>query len=297
MQRLLIILVCLLSAACAPPQTRPSQPQDQPRGDLIDQRLIDRVTGRYSNHFRSIDGAGTEHHFTYLAAAPDGGVMLHQRHYPGSDREPSRVMAYSLSLGVRQAYQGNDKVTADSRFESAEAFLDHFTALTDCHMEWLSKDGQILLQTPEGQPCSIGETQNAVSISQQMRFDSDTLYLRQQFKLGERVEEHEQEFRRVRHYRGWIGYRDRLSRNPGQWHRRESVELADNGERTEILLPTSGRRLEVELSRQRFPRTGMELLQIKVLEQGELIASAWASPESEIVGLHLDWLQIGMSKH
>lgn len=296
MQRLLILLACLLSVACAPQQTRPSKLPDQPQDHLIDEQMIDLVAGRFSNHFRSIDGTATEHHFSVLAEAPDGGVILHQRHYRGSDREPSRAMAYSLASGVQQAYQGNDGVSVDSGFESAGELLKHFTPLDDCHMEWLSQDGQVLLQTPEDKPCSIGETENAVSISQQLRFDIDTLYLSQQFKMGDRSEQYEQEFRRVRHYRGWIGFRDRLSRHPGQWHRRESVELADNGERTEILLPTSGRRLEVELSRQRFPRTGMELLQIKVIEQGELIASAWASPESESVGLHLDWLQIGMSR-
>lgn len=104
-------------------------------------------------------------------------------------------------------------------------------------------------------------------------------------------------YRRVRYFEGWAGVK-RQGRDGGEWRIAQGLRLHNEGQRVE-LVDESGDAMgyAIELARVRYRNSDTPMLKLAVIDRAEdrTITYAWANPGAERIGLHLGWLQVGLT--
>jgi len=110
------------------------------------------------------------------------------------------------------------------------------------------------------------------------------------------------EARLVRWFVGWSAINGGgPNAKPGNqdWHTHDDLRLSSSGGSVSVRWrdgALSG--YSLELQRRTYPERKLTVLQLNVIEDasGRIVDYAWTSPNADIVGINLGWLQIGLSR-
>jgi hypothetical protein len=220
------------------------------------------------------------------------------------------VAAQSVPGRFLVSQEGQDDQGADRRFlwqlgvtEDGRLMLD-FAPLIDgqpgtaCRLELRPNDSTLVGAT-RADSCQVPNREGlALGLAKEIVIARDRL------ETGERLVDLDSgapmgadsvlRFRRERRYEGWAGRLD----DAGEWTLAQSIELHDQGGRA-TLVDSGGTPLgyEVELAEISYRSDARDVLRLAVIDgaTGEQVGYAFAAPGSERIGLHLGWLQVGLS--
>lgn len=286
-----VVSLALLVSACGSSVETPNPPPGQAPA------LTQLRDYTHASYARFEAGAASEnaveHHFRAMSFPAEGVWFFQQRRYPFSDRPASRWIAYP-SVSIEQAQAARllaDGIQPDDLARQGAWPSEHYRTLEACRMGWQRLPTEWQLRS-DGNGCGID---GHAALHQRLRFDKQGLTWQLAANGGE-LEGNSTRFWPVQSYQGWLGFRDRLSVQAEQWQRLPDITVNDLRGRYRFTVPVSQREFVIELQRLHYPNSDTRLLQLKVLEDGELIASAWGPPNTEHIGLHLPWLQVGLQR-
>lgn len=258
--------------------------------------LAESLAGEYSNHaqvWEAERGDGpvpVSYQVSIVPAAGSGDARtLHFRQYRAGRRSsPYREARFLLEPGP----DGGIHQRVERRVDGG------WQALPGCTIEWQRSEEGFEGST-RGDECRFRDPRSGEAVTRHRQWSvGDGGFAWQERRVTSRGEEVETlRFIPVDWYSGWAGVRARGGDGGGEgdWRIERGLRLHDGGAVRE-LPEVNGAAHAIRLERLRWPNSGIRMLRLSVVEAatGELVAYAWAPPDTAYIGIHLGWLQVGL---
>lgn len=270
---------------------------DGPGGDGPVAALADRLIGEYSNHAqvweaeRSQSSVPGRYQVSIVPAGAgdaDGRVLRFRQYRLGERVSPHREARFLLEPGPDGG--------VIQRVERRAG--DGWQALPGCTVYWRRTESGFQGET-RGNACRFRKSRGGDVVIRHRRWSAgaDELVWQERRVTGGDEETEILRFAAVSWYSGWAGVRSRGDggRGEGEWRIERRLRLHDGGG-TRELPAVNGTAHRIRLERLRWPKSGIRMLRLSVIEagSGDLVAYAWAPPEASYIGIHLGWLQAGL---
>jgi hypothetical protein len=286
------LAACLLGLqACA---LAPSS--ERAAGNAVDV-LAKRLVGEYSNHAQvweaersdaSVPGRYKVSIVPAAAGEAHGRMLRFRQSRLGGGASPQRDARFLLEPGPDGG--------VIQRVERRAG--DGWQPLPGCTVYWRRAESGFEGET-RGNECRFRDPRSGEVVTRHRRWSArgDELVW-QERRVTSRGEETETlRFVAVGWYSGWAGVRGRNDdgRGKGEWRIERRLRLHDGGG-TRKLPAVSGTAHRIRLERLRWPKSGIRMLRLSVIEaaSGDLVAYAWAPPDAAYIGIHLGWIQVGL---
>jgi hypothetical protein len=305
--RILATTLCILIAACAVQQERPSVNAPPATIGQID-ALRSAFPGVYSN-FAQVHAAGTggpvteavirqltadrEAAFLISRKFREGEVNQHQLYWFTAGSGPDVIEARFAPLGEAELALPLPRILD----EAAARFRPGCELIIASTTDGLT--GQTNAETCRFEHPEAGD----VGLLREFNFGRGKLHIAERLldTNGNRVgEDGVLELQKHRRFRGWAGIQmdsEASADDPGAWRLASSFELADDGH-VEPLVDAAGDMLDfgLQLARIRWRADQPPILRLAVirLSTGKIQAYAWSEPGSHTLGINLDWFQAGL---
>lgn len=288
-------LLALQACAMAPPSRESGAGQTGVAGELAE-----RLAGEYTNHAqvwaaRQEDGPvppGYKLTIVPLDTGEPGTYVLHFRQYPaGESAVPAREARFLLAPGPEGGVvQHVERQTPEG-----------WQALPGCSIHWHRTESGFEGAT-RGDACRFRDPKSGEAVTRYRNWtvNAEGIAWRERREVaGETTGTQTLRFVPVSWYTGWAGVRERGADGGGrgEWRIQRRMRLHDGGGVSE-LPGTAGAAHAIRLERLEWPRSGIRMLRLSVIEvaSGELVAYAWAPPGADHIGIHLGWLQAGLER-
>lgn len=284
----LLLCACLAQGGCA------VLPGGAPNDSVED--LASMLAGEYNNHAqvwyaRQSDEpvpAAFDLAIQRMAdtGGPDSAALLYRQFRDdGTLHRESRLLLEASPDGVVQEVQTRRG--------------DGWQSLEGCRVLWRA-DGEGFRGSTRGDGCRFARRADGETVVFQRRWaaDAEGLVLNEEARRPGRMESRTYRFSRLGYYRGWAGV---LPDGPGsrgdaEWRLNRQLWLHDGGDTVRVVEGDDPSPYAIRLERLVWPRSGIPMLRLSVLEaeSGSIIAYSWAEPGTGSIGLNLGWLQVGL---
>lgn len=259
--------------------------------------LAERLTGEYSNHAQvweaergdaPVPGRYQVSITPGSAGDADGRVLRFRQYRLGDRASPHREARFLLESGPDVGVIQRVERRAENGWQ----------ALPGCTVYWRRAETGFEGET-RGNECRFRDPRSGEVVTRHRRWSAggDELTWEER-RVTSRGEESEiLRFVAVGWYSGWAGVRGRDDdgRGEGEWQIERRLRLHDGGGARELPV-VNGAAHRIRLERLRWPKSGIRMLRLSVIEaaSGDLVAYAWAPPDARYIGIHLGWLQVGL---
>lgn len=257
--------------------------------------LAEQLVGEYSNHAQVWEAERSDapvpgrYQVSIVPAGHGDGRMLRFRQSRlGDGASPHREARFHLESGP----DGSVIQRVERRAE------DGWQALPGCTVYWRRTESSFEGET-RGNECRFRDPRSGEVVTRHRRWSAsgDELTWEERRVTSRGEETVTLRFAAVDWYSGWAGVRGRDDdgRGEGEWQIERRLRLHDGGGSRD-LPAVGGTAHRIRLERLRWPKSGIRMLRLSVIEaaSGDLVAYAWAPPDASYIGIHLGWLQVGL---